>query len=139
MRSRAALTLLLAVTVACAHTPQAPPATRTADLGERFTLRPGESAAIAETPARITFERILSDNRCPVDVQCITAGEARALFLFDAEAGRTEPVTLDTDRNATAVVAGYRLSLNSVSPAPRSTVTIDPRNYLVELTVALAR
>lgn len=124
------------MTVACAHTPQVPPATRTADLGERFTLGSGESAAIAETPARITFERILSDNRCPVDVQCITGGEARASFLFDSEAGRTEPVTLDTDRNATAVVAGYRISLESVSPAPRSTVTIDPRNYRVELTVS---
>jgi hypothetical protein len=139
LRSRAAGTLLLAVTVACAHTPRVPPATRRADLGERFTLGPGESAAIAGTPARITFERILSDNRCPIDVQCITAGEARGWFLFDAEAGRTEPVTLDTDRNATAVVAAYRISLVSVSPAPRSTVTIDPRNYRAELTVALAR
>lgn len=127
------------MTVACAHTPQVPPATRTADLGERFILGPGESAAIAGTPARITFERILSDNRCPIDVQCITGGEARAWFLFDAEAGHTEPVTLDTDRNVTAVVAGYRISLDSVSPAPRSTVTIDPRNYRVEMTVALAR
>jgi hypothetical protein len=134
-----ALTLLLAVTVACAHTPQVPPATRTADIGEPFTLRPGESAAIAETPARITFERILSDNRCPVDVQCITAGEARGSFRLEAEPGRSEAFTLDTDRNATAVVAGYRLSLNSVSPAPRSTVTIDPKDYAVELTVALSR
>jgi hypothetical protein len=139
LRSRAALTLFLAVTAACAHAPQAPPATRTADLDERFSLRPGESAAVEGTPARITFERILSDNRCAIDVQCITAGEARAWFLFDAEAGRTEPVTLDTDGNATAVVAGYRISLVSVSPAPRSTVRIDPRNYVVELTVALAR
>ena len=139
MRSRAALTLLLATTLACAHTPQVPRATRTAHLGGRFTLKAGESAAIGGTPARITFERILSDNRCAIDVQCITAGEARAGFLFDAEAGRTEPVTLDTDRNTTTAVAGYRILLVSVSPAPRSTVRIDPRDYVVELTVALAR
>jgi hypothetical protein len=139
LRSRAALTLLLAVTVACAHTPQVPPATPTADLGERFTLGPGESAAIEGTSARITFERILSDNRCPIDVQCITGGEARGSFRLEGEPGRSETFTLDTDRNATAVVAGYRISLDSVSPAPRSTVTIDPRNYRVELTVALAR
>ena len=136
MRSRAPLTLLLATTLACALAPRVLPATRTADLGERITLKAGESAAIEGTPARITFERILSDNRCPVDVQCITGGEARAGFLFDAEAGHTEPVTLDTDRNATAVVAGYRISLVSVSPPPRSTVRIDPRDYVVELTVS---
>jgi hypothetical protein len=139
LRSRAALTLLLATTLACANAPRVLPATRTAGLGERITLKVRESAAIEGTPARITFERILSDNRCPVDVQCITGGEARAWFLFDAEAGHTEPVTLDTDRNATAVVAGYRISLVSVSPLPRSTVRIDPRDYVVELTVALAR
>jgi hypothetical protein len=67
------------------------------------------------------------------------AGEATARFRLDAEPGRTETFTLDTDRNATAVVEGYRVSLLSVSPAPKSTVRVDPRNYTVELTVALAR
>jgi hypothetical protein len=139
LKSRAAGLLLLATALACSHVPPIQPEVPTADLGERFTMRPGETAAIGGTPAKITFARILSDNRCAVDVQCITAGEARAWFRLDAERGYTETFTLDTDRNATAVVAGYRISLLAVSPAPRSTVRIDPGNYVVELTVALAR
>jgi hypothetical protein len=127
--------LLLALALGCAHAP-APPEIPTVDLGERFTLRPGESAAVAGTPAKVTFERIFSDNRCAVDVVCIVAGEARAWFRLDAEPGRSDTFTLDTDRNGTALVGGYRVSLLSVSPAPRSTVRIDPRNYVVELTVS---
>jgi hypothetical protein len=138
LRSDLGAALLLAAALGCAHA-GAPRAGPTADLGERFTLRPGESAAIGRTPAEITFERILSDNRCAVDVVCIQAGEARAWFRLDAEQGHADTFTLDTDRNATAVVSGYRISLLSVSPAPRSAVRIDPRNYTVELTVALAR
>ena len=136
MKSRTAAVLLMAATLACSHAAPAPPEISSVDLGERFTLRPGESAGIARTPVKITFERVLSDNRCAVDVVCIVGGEARASFRVDAEPGRTEPFTLDTDRNATAVVAGYRISLLSVSPAPKSTVRIDPLNYVVELTVS---
>jgi hypothetical protein len=138
LKSRAAV-VLLATSLACSHAPPVPPEIPTAKLGERITLRPEESRAIEKTPARITFETILSDSRCAVDVQCIRAGEATARFRLDAEPGRTETFTLDTDRNATAVVEGYRVSLLSVSPAPKSTVRVDPRNYTVELTVALAR
>lgn len=139
MRSNTSVVLLLAAAVACSHAPPVPPEIPTANLGERFTLRPEESAAIRGTPARITFERILSDSRCAIDVQCIQAGEARASFRLDDGRRGAETFVLDTDRNSSADVSGYRVSLLSVSPAPRSTVRIDPRNYAVELTVSLIR
>ena len=135
MTSRGAAALLFVSALACSHAPPAPEAP-SVDLGERFTLHPGQFAGIAGTPARVTFERIVSDNRCAVDVQCITAGEARAWLRLIAEPGHMEIFMLDTDRNATAIVAGYRISLLSVSPAPRSTVRIDPKSYVIELTVS---
>lgn len=134
MRSRATAALLLAAALACTNAlPRAEG--RAAFPGERFELHPGESATITGTPATVRFERIVSDNRCAIDVVCIVAGEARASFRLEAEPGRSETFTLDTARNAAAVAGGYRISLVSVSPAPRSTVSIDPRNYIVELVV----
>jgi hypothetical protein len=132
------LLLLATAALACAHAVPVAPATRTVNPGDRFTLFPGESAAIEETLLRVTFEGILSDNRCPVDVQCITGGQARAGLRLDLAAGRSEPFELDTERHPSAVVAGYRISLLSVSPVPRSTVQIAPGNYAVELIVARA-
>jgi hypothetical protein len=90
---------------------------------------------IAGTPAKITFEKVVSDNRCPVDVVCVVAGEARALFSLDEPAKPSRGFELDTARAPNATVNGYGVSLLAVSPAPRSTVRIEPRDYVVELTV----
>jgi hypothetical protein len=90
---------------------------------------------IAGTPATITFENVVSDNRCPVDVVCIVAGEARAVLRL--EEPRKPPIefVLDTGRTPSATVNGYGVALLTVSPAPHSTVRIEPRDYVVELTV----
>ena len=133
MRRRYAPALVLVAAVACSHS--SPPPSGPA-AGETFTLRPGESAKIGETPFRITFERILSDSRCAVDVVCIQAGEAAASFRADAGPGRSDSFVLDTGGKTTAAVWGYEVSLVSVSPAPRSTVRIEPRSYVVSLTVS---
>jgi hypothetical protein len=125
--------LTLAFTSACASAPAA--ATGPA-LGERFTLRAGESAAIRGERATIVFDRIVSDSRCAVDVQCIRAGEARAALRLEPGGGPEISFELDTDRDRTSDVGGYRISLVGVSPAPKSTVRIPPSEYRVELTVS---
>ena len=124
----AALTLVSA----CAD---APVATGPA-LGERFSLSAGESATIRGERARLVFERIVSDSRCAVDVQCIRAGEARAAFRLQTSGTAEVSFELDTDRDRTRDVGGYRVTLVDVSPAPRSTVRIPPAGYRVEITVS---
>src|SRR5712671_4055395 len=42
-----------------------------------FSLPLGKSAAVSGTGARITFRRVTEDSRCPVDVTCIWAGDAK--------------------------------------------------------------
>jgi hypothetical protein len=130
----ALLAPILAATLAgCSHVPatSAGPA-----LGERFLIRPGESVAVRGEPVTVEFERILSDNRCAIDVVCIVAGEARGAFRVTV--GRAAPVSveLSTDPRSTAEVAGYRIALVGMMPAPRSTVRIAPQDYRAELVVS---
>lgn len=124
---------LAATLVACSHAP-APSAV--AALGERFPIRPGESVAIRGEPVTVEFQRILSDNRCAIDVVCIVAGEARGTFRVTA--GRAAPVSveLSTDPRSTAEVSGYRIELAAMTPAPRWTVRIAPQDYRAELVVS---
>jgi hypothetical protein len=126
------LALAVAFT-ACSHTPatSAGPA-----LGERFPIRPGESVAIRREPVTVEFQRILSDNRCAIDVVCIVAGEARGAFRVTV--GRAAPVSveLSTDPGSTAEVGGYRISLVAMTPAPRSTVRIAPQDYRAAIVVS---
>ena len=126
-------TLALVLTSGCAH---APAAAAGPALGERFTLRVGESASIRGERATIVFDRIISDSRCAVDVQCIRAGEARAALRLEPGGGPEMSFELDTDRDRSQEVGGYRVTLLGVSPAPRSTVPIAPSDYRVELTVS---
>jgi hypothetical protein len=126
------LGVLLLAACGCSHA-----ATETgAALGERFALAPGESVSIGGEPVTITFERIVSDNRCAIDVVCIVAGEARASFRWKRRGRPADSFELDTDRNSTTVVGDSRVTLLAVSPAPRSTVRIDPGAYRVELVVS---
>lgn len=126
---------ILAALVASACS-QAPVADTGPALGERFVLRAGESTSIRGERATIAFERILTDSRCAVDVQCIWAGEARGAFRLEKRGEAAVSFELDTDRDPIREIAGYRISLLGVSPAPRSTVRIAPADYRVELVVS---
>ena len=125
--------LTLSLALGCSH---APPADTGPALGERFWLKAGESATIRGERSTVTFERIVSDSRCAVDVQCIRAGEARAAFRLKAGGAPDVSFELDTDRERTREVGRYIVTLHDVAPAPRSTVRIAPADYRAEITVS---
>ncbi len=125
--------LFVSLTLGCSH---APPADTGPALGERFWLKAGESATIGGERATVTFERIVADSRCAVDVQCIRAGEARGAFRLQGRGKEPVPFELDTDRERTREVGGYVVTLHDVAPAPRSTVRIAATGYRAEITVS---
>ena len=104
-------------------------------LDERFIIQVGESEVLRNEPVRIQFERIIEDSRCPIDVQCIVAGEA--IGEFEIRVGGAAPVTVEisTDPRGSVVVEGYRFTLVGMTPLPRSNIRIDPRQYRAELVV----
>ncbi len=55
-----------------------------ARLNETFELRGGQSVELTDAPTRlgITFEYLVSDQRCPQDMACYWAGEARLQISF---------------------------------------------------------
>src|SRR5262245_45596774 len=65
----------LGLAVACDSSPTSPegPEVR---LDDSFELRPGETATVSGEGLTVAFEGVPADSRCPVDVNCITAGDA---------------------------------------------------------------
>ena len=139
-RPTAAAVLAALLASGCSQAPVAatgaPAPGREVAPGERFTLRAGESAAIRGERASIVFERIVSDSRCALDVQCIRAGEARAAFRLERAGSAAISFELDTDRDRSQEVGGYRVSLVDVFPYPKSTVEIPRSEYRAEITVS---
>ena len=100
-------------------------------VGEAFTLRIGETAAIAGTNLTIRFVAVPADSRCPTDVQCVWSGNARV----EIRAGGVV-VALNTHEQPRATRIGeYQLALASLAPAPKSTESIAPGRYAATLIV----
>jgi hypothetical protein len=144
LKSRIAAFGLAMITLACSQTvppaspasaPSATPPSGSPASPDRLRLRPGQSA---EVPGgtKIGFEEVRWDNRCAVDVQCISAGEATMSLRLDRPGSMSVYFQLDTAQNREATVNGYRVAVYSLAPAPKSTVKIAPGDYVLELAVS---
>ena len=120
---RFAIPVLAAVLAGCAPFPITAPA------NEEFTLRIGQSADVDNAALRITFIRVVSDSRCPSDVDCIWAGNGQIEIEIRTN-GNTDTVRLNTYDGARAASAGnYRIEFLALAPIPSSTDPIEPDEY----------
>ncbi len=94
-----------------------------------FELEPGKPVQLAGTGVRVTFLAVVSDSRCPVDVVCVTAGDAEIRLSVVGE-GEDRTVSLHTTQEPRSVTIGaVRIELFGLAPSPRSTVTTRPQEY----------
>ena len=127
------IVLLFAVLLLAACRLELPPAPmgNSAPMDTPFTLKAGQSIAIAGEPATIRLERWSDDKRCPADVECAESGPVK-LQITLARQGHTMtyPVFMaHTDRDgnvltdvpgtdATTQIGPYRITLTAVTPYP---------------------
>jgi hypothetical protein len=103
-----------------------------------FELKVGESITVGDDGVRLTFEQVVSDSRCPSDVNCIQAGEAIvALRLERADVSVEQRVSTNPAR-ATARLDGFEVTLLSLAPYPRTDLDIAPDDYVATLRVRAA-
>ena len=108
-------------------------------LGSEFELRVGQSVSLYKRRLWIRFVAVADDSRCPSDVTCVWAGNARV--QLQVSNGRTSK-TLTLNSNTAAPppsdgsFKGYTLKLISLNPYPRSTVRIARDRYVVKLMVS---
>ena len=133
--------LLLAVafgTGACQNNRTPAP---TQDQGQsspgEITLQMGTSTFVDDVEIR--FSGVLEDSRCPSDVQCVWAGNARAALGVGPRRGTqgpTEQVLLNTGEGARSGESwGLRVTLVDLTPVPKSTEAIPAESYVVRLKV----
>ena len=105
-------------------------------LNQDFSLRPGQSAMVAAAGLTVGFQAVLEDSRCPVNSDCVWAGNAKvALDVVDVE-GRSIATTLNTELEPrTARVGSFELRLISLAPRPELGVPIPRREYTVTLRI----
>ena len=104
-------------------------------VGEEFELAVHQTAQISAENTSVTFQEVLEDSRCPVDVTCIWAGLAE-VSLQVSVSGQERELSLSTSPpENSAVFEDYTLWLISVRPVPRSDQNIDSSAYFVTVRV----
>lgn len=114
---------------------------QTARVGREFRMKVGQVVTLDGGNLRVRFVRVGSDSRCPVDVNCVWAGNAELLFEVGGR-GRRGRTALRLNTNAGPERPGegrygrYTLKLVGLAPQPRSTGKIAAGRYTATLLVS---
>ncbi len=104
-------------------------------LGEEFELAVHQTAQMTAEKISVTFQEVLEDSRCPVDVTCIWAGLAK-VSLHVAVSGQEREISLSTSPpDNSAGFENYTFWLIKVRPVPRADQTMDRSAYVVTVRV----
>ena len=124
------IALLFAVAAAGCFDPTGPDAV----LGTPFQLKHGETATLPDDVG-LRFDAVRADSRCPIDVNCITAGDATIAVTLIKKSG-SEPHELHTvPAQSQFSYAKYVVKLTELQPYPRSDRKTQPEDYVATLVV----
>ncbi len=141
MRTRS-IALLLAIAAPCVLTAcdhdVAGRAEKSAALGEPFWLAAGATAVIEGTGWDLTFDRVVSDDRCPVGSNCLTWLVGVRVSLTARLDGRPpETVQVSTITGPTSFAAGHlQAQLLGVEPERYPDQEIPADQYRIQLVVS---
>ncbi|HQU92238.1 MAG TPA: hypothetical protein PLK77_08070 [Pyrinomonadaceae bacterium] len=84
---------------------------------------------------KIAFIELVEDSRCPTDVNCIWAGNAK-IKVRVTKNGRSKVLELDTlTRGMTPSYGNYQVKLKELTPKPRSNIRINRNGYVATIEV----
>ncbi|MDV2988740.1 MAG: hypothetical protein P3T54_01075 [Dehalogenimonas sp.] len=113
------------------------PATTEYQLGQSFTLEPGETAAIKNEDLTITFKEVLNESRCADGAVCIWQGQVQCLLNVTAD-GKNEQLTLTQSGSGTAFQTYHQYYIEfDVTPYPSLGEAIKASDYGLELKISL--
>jgi hypothetical protein len=120
-------------------------------MDNEFTLAAGQSATVTDTDLTITFDSVLSDDRCPSEVECAASGPVTVSLSIQQGNDTPHAITLQTftDQDGRAPkgpfegitnlaeVGDYLVQMVGVTPYPKDLSTkIEPSVYRIALVVS---
>ncbi len=109
---------------------QTPEPLQEVSLDEEFTLRLGQQVQVKDANLKISFTSVEEDSRCPVDVDCVWAGNAKLNIEVKRSKKKFASVSINTTLNPRETVyKGYRVKLIKLNPQPKASVPVEPDAY----------
>ena len=121
------------IVAACVNSPTGPDAV----VGRPFDLKAG-AVSVLPDGARLRFERVQSDSRCPMDALCVWAGDATISVTLNPANGPTESREMHIQATGSQIsYASYTITLTALAPYPRSSQEIRAADYVATFAVAV--
>lgn len=99
-------------------------------------MRVGTEKKVARTDLRIKFAKFIEDSRCPTDVDCVWAGNAKIQIKVTGKRGTSKTFEINTNLQPQAVTFdGYEIKLIELTPKPASNIRINPNGYTASFEV----
>jgi hypothetical protein len=127
---KVAISLIFAIFIVMA------PAVDAQSWQKRVQIAKGQERAVQGSGTKIKFVEIIEDSRCPTDVNCVWAGNAKIKIEVRVRRGQPRVFELNSALAPKVVsYAGYDFKLVSLAPQLRSNVRINPDKYVVTIEV----
>ena len=107
----------------------------TVRLDPAFVLTVGETATLQGRSTQIRFVGVTGDSRCPIDVFCVTGGDAIVEIAVRSGSGSEIRYDLHTGDLRPVQHRTLTITLVQLAPDPFSTQTIPPEVYRATLRV----
>jgi len=106
-------------------------------LSDSINIQFQDTLFSSEENVWITFDSLLSESRCPVNVVCVWAGNASLHFTFSKD-GEETGFNLNThpDFLNDTTISGYRISLLDVKPYPHTDSLFTQNDYSAIISIS---
>jgi hypothetical protein len=104
--------------------------------GQSVTLGVNQSKRLFDRKLTVKVLAVVEDTRCPKDVNCVQAGNARVRVSFRKGTDPLKVVDLDLNAGQTSAMYGdYKITLTALTPYPATAAPIKRSKYMATLTV----
>ena len=106
------------------------------ELETEFTLPIGEEASIKGEDLKIEFIEVLEDSRCPKNVECIWAGQARYAVTFKRGDASEQAIFTEPGENGQSKVTVFDYEVRAaLEPYPEEPDSVATDEYQVRMSV----
>ena len=108
-----------------------------AQSAQTFKLLVGNQKKASRSQITVKFVSLIEDSRCPDEVNCIHAGNAR-IKVQVSKPGST-PITFEANTNLGKkgdVYEGYAIYLTNLTPIPRANVRLNRNAYTATFSIS---
>ena len=133
MTSRAIALVAAIVLAGCFDNTTGPDAV----VGTPFVLKLGEIASLPDS-AKLRFDNVRSDSRCPIDAFCVRAGEGIiAVTLMRGSGNEEKEIQTTPAQSAQFAYSKYVVKLTELQPYPRAGQQARPEDYTATFIVQM--